>query len=261
MPRRRPERRLRRKCDPSRRQGARVQASFRRGRNGLAQGPEGQERRPLLLPEGRHPPGCTREACAFRDSQAEIKKTGAVVLGVSPDSLAAHEQVPREVQARTSRCCPIPTRRSPGKYGAWGEKVLYGKKTVGMIRSTFVIDGRGSRAEGVPARQGRRPRRAGAGRAREALTRAAMTPPMPAGSRAWKRCSPSGAGASRARCASTPCFEDAGSVARAAADALYAPAKRLRPILALLVADVFRAPRRGAAARRRARSSWSTPPA
>jgi peroxiredoxin Q/BCP len=87
-------------------------------------------------------PGCTREACAFRDSQAALKKKGVVVLGVSGDSIASHEKF----KAKYKLNFPLlsdPDKSVAKKYGAWGEKVLYGKKTVGMIRSTFVIDGEG----------------------------------------------------------------------------------------------------------------------
>jgi peroxiredoxin Q/BCP len=87
-------------------------------------------------------PGCTREACAFRDSQAALRKRGVVVLGVSGDSLASHEKF----KAKYKLNFPLlsdPDKAVAKKFGAWGEKVLYGKKTVGMIRSTFVIDGAG----------------------------------------------------------------------------------------------------------------------
>jgi len=87
-------------------------------------------------------PGCTREACAFRDRQAKIKKAGAVVLGVSGDSLESHGKF----KAKYELNFPLlsdPDKTVAKKYGAWGEKVLYGKKTIGMIRSTFVIDGEG----------------------------------------------------------------------------------------------------------------------
>jgi peroxiredoxin Q/BCP len=87
-------------------------------------------------------PGCTREACAFRDTQAALKKKGVVVLGVSGDSLASHEKF----KARYSLNFPLlsdPDKAVARKYGAWGEKVMYGKTIVGMIRSTFVIDGEG----------------------------------------------------------------------------------------------------------------------
>jgi peroxiredoxin Q/BCP len=87
-------------------------------------------------------PGCTREACAFRDAKAAIRKTGAVVLGVSPDSLAAHDKFTAKYQLN------FPLLSDPDKavaksYGAFGEKLMYGKKVVGMIRSTFVIDAAG----------------------------------------------------------------------------------------------------------------------
>jgi peroxiredoxin Q/BCP len=87
-------------------------------------------------------PGCTKEACAFRDSQSKIKKSGAVVLGVSPDSLASHDKF------RTKYKLNFPLladsdKAVAKKYGAFGEKVMYGKRVVGMIRSTFVIDGAG----------------------------------------------------------------------------------------------------------------------
>jgi peroxiredoxin Q/BCP len=87
-------------------------------------------------------PGCTREACAFRDSQAALKRKGAVVLGVSGDSVSSHEKF-RDKYSLNFPLLSDPDRAVAKKYGAWGEKVMYGKKTVGTIRSTFVIDGEG----------------------------------------------------------------------------------------------------------------------
>jgi peroxiredoxin Q/BCP len=87
-------------------------------------------------------PGCTREACDFRDSQAPLKKAGAVVLGVSPDRLASHEKFKKEHRLNFPLLAD-PDKKVAKKYGAWGEKVMYGKKVTGMIRSTFVIDGEG----------------------------------------------------------------------------------------------------------------------
>jgi len=87
-------------------------------------------------------PGCTREACAFRDAKAAIRRTGAVVLGVSPDSLATHDKF----SAKYKLNFPLlsdPDKAVAKKYGAFGEKLMYGKKVVGMIRSTFVIDAAG----------------------------------------------------------------------------------------------------------------------
>ena len=87
-------------------------------------------------------PGCTREACAFRDTQAALKKKGAVVLGVSGDSVASHDKFKTKYKLNFPLLSD-PDKAVAKKFGAWGEKVLYGKKTVGMIRSTFVIDGEG----------------------------------------------------------------------------------------------------------------------
>ena len=87
-------------------------------------------------------PGCTREACAFRDAKAAIKKTGAVVLGVSPDSLAAHDKFAAKYKLNFPLLSD-PDKAVARRYGAFGEKLLYGKKVVGMIRSTFVIDAAG----------------------------------------------------------------------------------------------------------------------
>jgi peroxiredoxin Q/BCP len=91
-------------------------------------------------------PGCTKEACAFRDAHAEILKAGAAVFGVSPDSVASHAKF------RSKYKLPFPLladadKAVAKKYGAFGEKLMYGKKVVGMIRSTFLID-----AEGVVRR-------------------------------------------------------------------------------------------------------------
>jgi len=87
-------------------------------------------------------PGCTREACAFRDTMARIKKTGAVVLGVSPDSTASHDKFRREHRLNFPLLSD-PDRKVAKKYGAFGEKVMYGRKVQGMIRSTFIIDADG----------------------------------------------------------------------------------------------------------------------
>ena len=87
-------------------------------------------------------PGCTREACAFRDSQAALKKAGAVVLGVSPDSVESHQKFRTKYQLNFPLLADA-DKTVARKYGAFGEKVMYGKKVTGMIRSTFVIDGGG----------------------------------------------------------------------------------------------------------------------
>ena len=84
-------------------------------------------------------PGCTREACGFRDSKAKFAKHKAVVLGVSPDSPASHAKF------RTKYKLPFALLADEKhavaeKYGAWREKNMYGRKAMGIARSTFVID-------------------------------------------------------------------------------------------------------------------------
>ena len=83
-------------------------------------------------------PGCTKEACGFRDDWKEIQKLNAVVLGVSADSGESH----RKFTAKYKLPFPLlsdPDRKIMEKYGAYGEKTMYGKKTVGVIRSTVWI--------------------------------------------------------------------------------------------------------------------------
>jgi peroxiredoxin Q/BCP len=87
-------------------------------------------------------PGCTTEACDFRDNLNRIKRAGAVVLGVSKDSLTSHEKF----RAKHDLNFPLlsdPEHKVQEKYGAWGEKKLYGKVHMGTIRSTFLIDDEG----------------------------------------------------------------------------------------------------------------------
>ncbi len=83
-------------------------------------------------------PGCTKEACGFRDLWQEIEKHDAVVLGVSPDDGESH----RKFTAKYGLPFPLlsdPDKKVMEKYGAWGEKNMYGKKTMGVIRSTVWI--------------------------------------------------------------------------------------------------------------------------
>jgi thioredoxin-dependent peroxiredoxin len=87
-------------------------------------------------------PGCTKEACAFRDTQAKIKKTGAVVLGVSPDSVDSHRRF-RDKYRLGFPLLADPDKAVAKRYGAFGEKLMYGRRLKGIIRSTFVIDGAG----------------------------------------------------------------------------------------------------------------------
>ena len=105
-------------------------------------------------------PGCTKEACAFRDRWQEMQERGAVVLGISPDDAASHRKFSSKYGLPFPLLCDL-ERKVMAEYGAWGEKTLYGRKTVGVIRSTVWVapDGkvrkhwkRVSRAADHPAR-------------------------------------------------------------------------------------------------------------
>jgi peroxiredoxin Q/BCP len=91
-------------------------------------------------------PGCTREACAFRDRQAKLKKLGAVVLGVSGDSIQSHQKF-RDKYRLNFPLLADEDHRVAEKYGAWREKNMYGKKSMGIQRSTFLIDSNGKVAK------------------------------------------------------------------------------------------------------------------
>ena len=83
-------------------------------------------------------PGCTKEACGFRDGWSALKKAGVVVLGVSADSSASHKAFAAKYRLPFTLLSD-PDRAVMTKYGAWGEKVLYGKKVTGVIRSTVWV--------------------------------------------------------------------------------------------------------------------------
>lgn len=91
-------------------------------------------------------PGCTREACAFRDLSPRFKKLGAVVLGVSTDSVESHQRF-RDKYSLNFPLLSDPDHKVAEKYGAWREKSLYGKKSMGIQRSTFLIDAAGKVAK------------------------------------------------------------------------------------------------------------------
>ncbi len=88
-------------------------------------------------------PGCTVEACDFRDNMARIGSAGAVVYGVSKDSLASHDKF-RDKYRLNFTLLSDADRAVHEAYGAWGKKTLYGKVTEGVIRSTFLIDEKGT---------------------------------------------------------------------------------------------------------------------
>jgi thioredoxin-dependent peroxiredoxin len=87
-------------------------------------------------------PGCTKEACDFRDNLSELNGQGIAVLGISPDQPAKLAKF-RDKEGLTFPLLSDPDRAVLQAYGAYGEKKLYGKTTVGVIRSTFVIDADG----------------------------------------------------------------------------------------------------------------------
>ena len=84
-------------------------------------------------------PGCTREACGFRDNLNRVKSSGAVVLGVSRDDAAAHVKFRKKYDLNFPLVSD-PDRKVHEAYGAWGKKKQYGKEIEGVIRSTFLID-------------------------------------------------------------------------------------------------------------------------
>ncbi|HEY1353344.1 MAG TPA: peroxiredoxin [Ktedonobacteraceae bacterium] len=87
-------------------------------------------------------PGCSAEACAFRDANHEMQKRGVVVLGVSADDLASHQQFAEKYGLPFPLLADTDTTVSQ-LYGVWKEKNLYGKKYLGVSRETFLIDKEG----------------------------------------------------------------------------------------------------------------------
>jgi peroxiredoxin Q/BCP len=94
-------------------------------------------------------PGCTKEACGFRDVYDQILAKGGVVLGISADSVKSHAKF------KTKFDLPFHLLSDPDKkviqgFGAWGIKKMYGKEYEGIIRSTFVLDGDGTVIKAFP---------------------------------------------------------------------------------------------------------------
>ncbi len=83
-------------------------------------------------------PGCTKEACAFRDSSKQFMDLGAVVLGVSPDDESSHAKF-RDKFSLNFPLLADPDHSLAAAYGAWREKNMYGKKSMGVQRSTYII--------------------------------------------------------------------------------------------------------------------------
>jgi peroxiredoxin Q/BCP len=94
-------------------------------------------------------PGCTKEACSFRDSWAAVEALGAIVLGISPDSIEKHGKF------KAKYSLPFTLLADPDKavlkvYGAFGPKMMYGKESLGVIRSTFIVGPDGTIAKVFP---------------------------------------------------------------------------------------------------------------
>ena len=94
-------------------------------------------------------PGCTTEACSFRDDHSDIVAVGAAVLGVSPDNLKSHDKFKSKYNLPFALLSD-PDHQVAEKYGAWGEKKMYGKTYEGILRSTFIVDEEGKIAKVFP---------------------------------------------------------------------------------------------------------------
>ena len=122
------------------------------GSDGKTHSPEDYKGKTLVLyfyPKD-NTPGCTKEACGFRDLGASLKKSGAVVLGVSRDSIGSHKKF-AAIYKLPFTLLSDPTGEVMKKYGAFGKKMMYGKEVEGTIRSTVVIGPNGEVIKHWPA--------------------------------------------------------------------------------------------------------------
>jgi peroxiredoxin Q/BCP len=94
-------------------------------------------------------PGCTTQACGIRDVYGELERAGAVVLGVSPDDAASHVRFKEKYELPFTLLADT-DHAVAEQYGAWGEKRNYGKTSMGIIRSTFVIGADGTVTKAMP---------------------------------------------------------------------------------------------------------------
>ena len=84
-------------------------------------------------------PGCTKQACNFGELYPQFQEKGAVVLGVSKDSVASHKKFEEKVRTAIHPCFPTPELSCIQAYDVWKEKKNYGKVSMGVVRSTFII--------------------------------------------------------------------------------------------------------------------------
>lgn len=94
-------------------------------------------------------PGCTIESCDFRDNHARLAGHGAVILGISGDSVASHVKFKAKFSLPFALLAD-PEHKAIDAFGAWREKTLYGKTALGIVRSTFIIDKNGKIAAAWP---------------------------------------------------------------------------------------------------------------
>ena len=87
-------------------------------------------------------PTCTKQACAFRDQYSEIQKKGAVVIGVSPNNTISHEKFSKKYRL-TFPLVSDENKSVMKSYGVWKQKQLFGRKYIGVVRTTFIINERG----------------------------------------------------------------------------------------------------------------------
>ena len=87
-------------------------------------------------------PGCTKQACGFRDAFAEYEKAGVKILGVSPDDSESHTKFIAKFELPFTLLADV-DRKVCELYDVWKEKNMYGKKSMGIVRTTFVVDDKG----------------------------------------------------------------------------------------------------------------------
>jgi peroxiredoxin Q/BCP len=86
--------------------------------------------------------GCTKEACSFRDNIPKFSKADAVILGISPDSVKSHKKFAEKYKLPFDLLADE-EKKVIEKYGVWKEKSMYGRKYMGVVRTTFIIDKKG----------------------------------------------------------------------------------------------------------------------
>lgn len=94
-------------------------------------------------------PGCTRQACAFAENFEEFRRRDIVVIGISKDSVASHEKFARKYNL-PFRLLSDPELQAIQAYGVWQEKKLYGKVSMGVVRTTYIIDPQGNVEKVMP---------------------------------------------------------------------------------------------------------------